>query len=77
MLAVPVVMPVTSPVLSTVAIAVLLLVQVPAPKLPASDRVVMLPAHTVIEPLIVPASGNGLTVTVAKVLAVPQLLVAV
>ena len=77
MLAVPVVMPVTSPVLSTVAIEVLLLVQVPVPKLPASDSVVMLPAQTDVEPLMVPASGRGLTVTAAKVLTVPQLLVAV
>ena len=72
-----VVIPVTSPVLSTVAIVVLLLVHVPTPKLPASDSVVMLPAQTVVEPLTVPASGNGLTVTVAKVLTVLQLLVTV
>lgn len=34
----------------------------------------LLPSHTAVEPLIVPASGSGLTVTVCVATSVPQLL---
>ncbi len=77
MLAEPAAMAVTTPVLSTVAMEVLLLLQTPVPKLPASERVVTDPAQMVVEPLMVPASGNGLTVIAIEVLTEPQLLVAV
>ncbi len=62
MLAEPLAMAVTSPVLSTVAMEVLLLLQTPVPRLPASERLVTDPAQRVVEPLMVPASGRGLKV---------------
>jgi len=47
--------------------------QVP-PAVPSVSDVV-LPTHTVAEPVIVPAVGNGLTVMFCVAYAVPQLLV--
>ena len=57
----PIVMPVTSPALVTVAIAVLLLVQVPPV---VGDKVVVLPRQTEEAPL---TTGKALTVTVTGV----------
>ena len=73
MVALPDDTPATTPVLLTVATDVLLLVHVP-PVAP-SVRVVEEPAQTVLLPLIVPESGNGLTVTGTLATAIPQLLV--
>ena len=61
MIAEPAAIPVTIPVLPTVAIDVLLLLQTPVPSL----NHVVAPTHTVVVPKILPAYGNGLTVTVA------------
>ena len=68
-------MPVTFPEASTVAIVVLLLLQIPPLMVGAS--VVVAPGHTVVVPVITPAVGAGLTVTVAVVNAVPQLVITV
>ena len=65
-------MPVTLPVVSTIATAVLLLVQFPPARL--SDKVVELPLQIVVMPLI--ADGGRLTIMVVVALVVPQLLVA-
>ena len=61
MVAVPGAAPNTWPEPSTVAMEVMLLLQLP-PVVP-SVKEVDEPAHTVAVPLIVPAEGNGLTVT--------------
>ena len=53
--------PVTVPVALTVAIAPLLELHVPP--VTVSDKLIVFPAQTVVGPLIVPASGAGLTVT--------------
>ena len=45
------------------------------PPADASDRVMLLPAHTVEEPNMLPAMGSGLTTTNCVAVAVPQLLV--
>ena len=65
--------PNTWPEPSTVAIEVVLLLQMPpvAPSVKEVDK----PAHTVAVPLIVPADGNALTVTTWVAAAVPQLFV--
>ena len=47
------------------------------PPVATSLNVVVDPAQTVVVPVIVPAIGNGLTVTVVVATAVPQLLVTV
>ena len=75
MVAVPAVIPVTTPPVLTVAMPVLLLLH--TPPLVASASVVVPPVHTVVDPVIVPADGVPDTVTVVVVLAVPQLLVTV
>lgn len=75
MVAVPAVMPVTAPVLLTLATAVLLLLH--TPPVTASLNVVVPPVHTVMVPVMVPADGVPDTVTVVVALAVPQLLVTV
>jgi hypothetical protein len=63
MVAVPPLMPLTRPVNSpTVATEVLLLVQ--NPPVAVVDRVPVLPAHRLAGPLMVPALGSGVTVTV-------------
>ena len=69
----PAAMPVTIPVVPTVARAVLLLDHTPPPV--ALLRAVLDPAQTVVVPVIEPALGSGLTVTAVVALAVPQLLV--
>ena len=75
MMAVPAVTPVTTPVLLTVATAVLPLVQMP-PEV-ASVRVVTAPTHTAGVPVMVPATAAGLMVMALVAAAVPQLLVTV
>ncbi len=75
MVTVPAVTPLTTPEAFMVAIAVLLLVHVPPAT--ASDKVTVAPVHSVEVPVIVPALGAGLTVTVSTALAEPQVLVIV
>ena len=69
------VMPRTVPVVLTEAIDGLLLLQVPPAA--ASVRAMVVPAHTVAGPDMVPAFGSGLMVTVAVAAMVPQLPVMV
>jgi hypothetical protein len=72
MVALPVATPNTTPVLDTEAIEVLLLVHTPPASV--SLKVVVPPVQTVEAPVIRPAPGNGLTVTVAVALRAPQVL---
>jgi hypothetical protein len=74
-LVVPVAIPVTIPVVPTIALLVALLLQVP-PAVDGASRVV-LPAHTVADPVTVAATGTALTATRAVAAAVPQVLVLV
>lgn len=68
----PAATPVTAPVTaSTVATAVLLLLQVPPP-LPLLINVVPAPAHTEEAPLIVPGFGRGLIVILADESELPH-----
>ena len=71
MVALPAATPVTVPAASTVAIAVLLLLQVPP--LTVSARPVERPRHTVVAPVTAPAPVSGLTVAVAVATDDPQL----
>ena len=74
MFAVPVAMPVTSPVVFTEATAAASVVQVPPPT--ALVNVVVAPTHTVVAPAIAAGvAGAGLTVMLAISVAVPQILV--
>lgn len=66
-------MPATMPVLPIVAIAGALLLHTPPPE--ASFNRVEPNGQTVSVPVMVPAIGAGLTVTMAVATAVPQLLV--
>jgi alpha-D-ribose 1-methylphosphonate 5-triphosphate synthase subunit PhnH len=75
MVAVPAVMPVTLPVEPTVATLVEPELHIPPPE--PSVTLIIDPAHTLKGPVIVPASGNGLTVTTVVALALPQLTVTV
>ena len=75
MVAVPAAIPVTAPVLPTVAIPVAPLPQVP-PVTP-SDRVTTVDWHKANVPVIVPAGGKPFTVTTAVATAVPQLFITV
>ena len=59
----------------TVATPVLVLLHMP-PVAPSLNAVVE-PAHTVAVPVMVPATGNGLTVTTCVAATVPQPLVTV
>ena len=59
---VPEATPVTTPEALTVAADVLLLLHTPPPV--ASLIVVVAPGHTVVVPVMDPADGNGLTVTI-------------
>ena len=65
-------MPVSIPVVLMVAIVVSLLLQVPP--LTLSVRVLLLPGHTVVVPLMAPTDGGGVTVTKAVAIEMPQLL---
>jgi len=71
-IAVPEAMPVTVPVVLTVALAGALLLH--TPPLTELERRVVLPVHTVEAPLMVPASTGAATVTVVVAVAVPQVL---
>ena len=73
MVSVPAKTPVTTP-LETVAFALAVL---HVPPLAASLRVILAPTQTLVAPVIVPATGNGLTVITCVATAVPQLLVTV
>lgn len=76
MVTLPAATPLTTPVAGlTVAKAALLLLQVPP--LTASVNVMVEPAHTDDGPLIAPAVGAAVIVTVVVAVAVPQLLVTV
>ena len=75
MVVVPLATAVTLPLPSTVAAAVLVLLQVPPPA--ASLSAMAEPIHTADGPLMVPATGNGLTVTVVVVVALLQPVVTV
>ncbi len=66
----PIVTPVTMPLGVTVALALLLLHTPPAV---ASLSVINAPVHTTEEPVMLPADGGPLTVTVAVTADVPQL----
>ena len=72
---VPALTPVTTPLASTVAFDVETEVHVPPPA--ASAKLVVEPAQTMAVPVIVPAIGIGLTVTICVPATVPQLLVTV
>ena len=65
--------PRTTPPLVTDAMVELLLVQVPP--VVESERMMVLPAHTVAAPLMVPAVADVLTVIVFTAIEVLQLLV--
>jgi hypothetical protein len=71
----PVVKGVTTPVALTVATVVLLLLHIPVSC--ALPSVLFTPVHMLLAPVIVPAFGVGVTVTLVVVIAVPQVLVAV
>ena len=71
--AVPARMPLTSPAEPTVAMVVPDDDHVPPDT--ASVNANVLPAHTVLPPVMVPATGDGFTVTDLVAVAVPQLLV--
>ena len=74
MVAVPALMPVTTPVAGlTEATALLLLLQLPPAV--ASLNVVVAPLHTVVVPVIAATAVPVVTVTVVVAVAVPQLLV--
>ena len=73
MATVPEVRPVTLPVLLTVAMVALLVVQLPP--VVVSVSIMVLPAHTVDGPLIAPTTVPGVTVMVSLVAAVPQVVV--
>ena len=76
MVAVPDAMPLTTPVDEPMlAVAALLLLHVPPPV--RLDKVTEEPVHTTDEPRIVPADGDGSTVTVSVAETLPQLLVTV
>ena len=68
-------LPVTTPVLLTVATAAFVLLQAPLEAVSASVR--LLPAHTVVGPVITPAEGAVFTVIIVLSAAAPQLLLMV
>ena len=71
MVTLPEATPVTTPLLFTVAVLVLLLLHVP-PDVPFVVNVIVDPAHTDDDPLIVPALDAAVTEIDLVVLAVPQ-----
>ena len=71
MVSVPADTPVTMPPVLIVAMALLLVLHVP-PVVP-SVMVVVADVHKVVAPLMLPALGNGLTVTVADCPVIPEL----
>ena len=75
MVAVPDVMPLTTPKGSTVAMLVAAELHTPPATASVSD--VVEPAHTAIIPVMLPVAGSGPTVTIIPAAAVPQLLLTV
>ena len=75
MIDVPLVIPVTTPVPLTNAMAGETELQAPPPT--ASLRVVLVVGHTTRPPVILPAFGKALTVTTTVAATVPQLFVTV
>jgi hypothetical protein len=75
MVVVPATSPLTIPVVPTDATLLLLLLHTPPVVTLLSE--VFASSHTVVAPIIDPAFGNGLTVTIFEVLAVPQPFVTV
>jgi hypothetical protein len=73
MVTLPVVMPVTTPVLLTEAMVLLLLIH--DPPVVVLLRVMELPVHTVVGPVMVPAEAGVPTLTMWAAESVPQLLV--
>jgi hypothetical protein len=71
----PAAIPKTTPPASTVALPVETELQIPPGA--ASVRVVEEPAQALDAPVMLPETGNGLTVTVAMATAMPQVLVTV
>ena len=69
--------PVTTPEALTVATAGVTLLQVPPVVPEALARAIVAEGQTTARPVMVPATGNGLTVIIADATAVPQLLVTV
>ena len=68
----PVATPVTNPVIgSTVAAAILLLLQLPPP-VPLLVNMAVPPSHNIEDPLTVPPCGRLPTVTIDDALTVPQ-----
>ena len=57
-----------------VTVAILPLAGLQVPPVTASLSEVLAPAHMLAEPVMVPATGNGFTVTTLVATAVPQLL---
>jgi hypothetical protein len=75
MVVVPAETPVTTPVASTVAMPVSVLLHTPPDAALLSE--VVASSQTVVVPVMLPATGNGFTVTTAEATAVPQLLITV
>ena len=75
MVDVPDAIPVTTPVALTVATPVD--TELHTPPVAASVRLMVDVAHTVSRPVMIPADGDGFTVTTAVAATVPQLLVTV
>ncbi len=73
MVVVPALIPATTPVGLTLAIAELLLLQTPPGTI--FDNTVIEPVQMLPEPVIDPADGAAVTVMVSRAAAVPQLLV--
>ena len=71
MVALPAATPVTTPVALTVAFAVAELLQVP-PAVPELDNAIVAPVQTLAAPVIDPADGITLTVTILVAVALPQ-----
>ena len=74
-MAVPVALPLTTPPVVTLAIALLLLLQVPP--LTVEVRVLVAPVQMAVVPLMVPADAAGLTVIACVAVAVPHALLTV
>ena len=74
MVSLPAFAPVTMPELFTEALVFMLF---HAPLLPVCTRAMVAPAHTLSIPVMVPATGEGLTVIILVLKSEPQILVKV
>ena len=70
MIVVPGATPVTTPVGSTVATAVVVLLHMPP--VATSVKFILVPGQRVNRPVMAPATGSGFTVTTAVAVTVPQ-----